>query len=84
MYVKRGETYSFTVEGGFEAEQPARYHPFYITDSPVGGIGQSDGRAHSETVYAGVKFDQEGYPVPLAGKTHSSILFLIESFEYLF
>lgn len=34
----RGRTYTFVVEGGFDAEIPAKYHPFYITDDPVGGF----------------------------------------------
>lgn len=66
LYVKRGETYTFIVEGGMEPDQPARYHPFYITDSPLGGIGQSDNKPRTETTYAGVKFNEEGYPTPLA------------------
>lgn len=33
----RGKTYTFVVEGGIDAEVPAKYHPFYITDDPVGG-----------------------------------------------
>lgn len=35
--VVRGKTYTFVVEGGFDPEVPAKYHPFYITDDPVGG-----------------------------------------------
>lgn len=35
--VVRGRTYTFIVEGGLDPETPARYHPFYITDDPVGG-----------------------------------------------
>lgn len=35
--VVRGKTYTFVVEGGLDPETPARYHPFYITDDPVGG-----------------------------------------------
>lgn len=37
--VVRGQTYTFVVEGGLDAEIPAKYHPFYITDDPVGGYG---------------------------------------------
>lgn len=33
----RGKKYRFVVEGGENPETPARYHPFYITDDPVGG-----------------------------------------------
>jgi len=37
--VVRGQTYTFVVEGGLDTEIPAKYHPFYITDDPVGGYG---------------------------------------------
>lgn len=35
--VVRGKSYTFVVEGGDNPEVPARYHPFYITDDPIGG-----------------------------------------------
>lgn len=35
--VVRGKTYTFVVEGGLDPEVPAKYHPLYITDDPVGG-----------------------------------------------
>ncbi|XP_034178877.1 LOW QUALITY PROTEIN: DM13 and DOMON_DOH domain-containing protein skeletor [Osmia lignaria lignaria] len=35
--VVRGTKYTFVVEGGEDPDTPARYHPFYITDDPVGG-----------------------------------------------
>lgn len=37
IYVVRGKSYTFVVEGGLDPEIPAKYHPFYITDDPVGG-----------------------------------------------
>lgn len=36
--VVRGKTYTFVVETGNDADVPAKYHPFYITDDPVGGF----------------------------------------------
>ena len=33
----RGFEYTFIVEGGDDPSNPARYHPFYITDSERGG-----------------------------------------------
>ena len=33
----RGETYTFTVEGGNDPSDPSNYHPLYITDSISGG-----------------------------------------------
>lgn len=35
--VTRGFTYTFLVHGGLNSSVPARYHPFYITDSANGG-----------------------------------------------
>jgi hypothetical protein len=36
--VIRGKTYTFVIEGGQDPDQPAAYHPFYITDDPAGGF----------------------------------------------
>lgn len=35
--VIRGKKYTFVVEGGSNSDVPARYHPFYISNDPVGG-----------------------------------------------
>jgi hypothetical protein len=35
--VVRGKTYTFVIEGGNNKTNPANYHPFYITDDPIGG-----------------------------------------------
>lgn len=44
-----------------------RYHPFYISDSDEGGYGQkSQSKQSRQTVYAGVKFEEDGYPRPTA------------------
>ena len=37
IYVVRGKTYTFVIEGGNDPNQPAAYHPFYITDDKEGG-----------------------------------------------
>lgn len=37
LNVVRGRKYTFVTEGGDNPEVPARYHPFYITNDPVGG-----------------------------------------------
>ena len=37
IHVVRGKTYTFVTEGGHNPDIPAKYHPFYITDDPVGG-----------------------------------------------
>lgn len=79
--MERGEKYTFIVEGGDKSSNPARYHPFYITDSPEGGLGQaSDDEQQRTHNYAGTAKDNLGYTYPTAG-THTNILF--ESFLYL-
>ena len=40
LHLKKGETYTFQVSGGTNAEEGSMYHPFYITDSIEGGYGQ--------------------------------------------
>uniref|UniRef100_UPI003980C7B9 hypothetical protein n=1 Tax=Salmonella sp. s51228 TaxID=3159652 RepID=UPI003980C7B9 len=58
VYLKRGETYTFTENGGFSTNPPSSYHPFYLTNSTVGGIL---GRQYAgldisdETIYAGLE-----------------------------
>ncbi|XP_049534032.1 protein Skeletor, isoforms B/C [Anopheles darlingi] len=67
IYVERGQTYTFIVEGGDEPTQPAKYHPLYITSSSEGGYGQlSEAQKRRENVYAGVEYDSSGYAVPVA------------------
>ncbi|XP_014468058.1 PREDICTED: protein Skeletor, isoforms B/C isoform X2 [Dinoponera quadriceps] len=67
LTVERGQTYTFIVEGGNDSVNPARYHPFYITNSPTGGYGQKNEEEQMEQkVFAGVKYDFNGYPYPTA------------------
>ncbi|CAG0919798.1 unnamed protein product [Notodromas monacha] len=65
IFVERGKTYHFTVEGGDDEENPARSHPFYITSSPSGGYGQkSKPEQDEEKVYAGVRLGSSGLIEP--------------------
>ncbi|XP_011136070.1 protein Skeletor, isoforms B/C isoform X2 [Harpegnathos saltator] len=65
--VERGQTYTFIVEGGNDPSNPARYHPFYITNSPEGGFGQKNkDEQEQQMIFAGVKEDSKGYPYPTA------------------
>ncbi|XP_037091672.1 protein Skeletor, isoforms B/C-like [Pollicipes pollicipes] len=67
IYLKRGQTYKFVVEGGRNPADPVFYHPFIITDDPVGGYGQLDEEARREIrVLAGVEFTRRGKPQPTA------------------
>lgn len=49
----RGKTYTFVVEGGNNPDIPAKYHPFYISDDPVGGYEHK--REEEKKVGVGLK-----------------------------
>ncbi|XP_047526144.1 protein Skeletor, isoforms B/C isoform X1 [Pieris napi] len=67
IYVERGKTYTFLVEGGDDRTNPAKFHPFYISDSSEGGFGQKrEEDQRKQRVFAGVAYDNEGYPYPTA------------------
>lgn len=52
-----------------------RYHPFYISDSSEGGFSQKKEEARRrQRVFAGVAYDNEGYPYPTAGELLSHFL----------
>ncbi|XP_077992576.1 protein Skeletor, isoforms B/C-like [Glandiceps talaboti] len=65
--LKPGMNYTFIVEGGNDPTIPAKYHPFYITDDPIGGYAQQSAEDRKKVkVFAGVEFDDNGNPYPTA------------------
>lgn len=65
LYVKRGRTYTFRVEGGNNPYNAHLYHPLYITNDPHGGfIKYSENERKKIQVYAGIEFDKKGRPTP--------------------
>ncbi|CAH2058944.1 unnamed protein product, partial [Iphiclides podalirius] len=63
--VVRGKKYTFVVEGGSDPDVPARYHPFYITNDPVGGyFHKSNEEKERVEVYAGVRRARNGELIP--------------------
>ncbi|XP_055594127.1 protein Skeletor, isoforms B/C [Uranotaenia lowii] len=63
--VVRGKTYTFVVEGGHDPEFPAKYHPFYITDDPVGGYDHQEEDVRRNTrIFAGVHMGRNGQLIP--------------------
>lgn len=65
--VERGYNYTFIVETGGDPRNPARFHPFYITDSAEGGFGQLlEHQRKRQKIFAGVEYDAENYPQPTA------------------
>ncbi|TRY81057.1 hypothetical protein TCAL_09448 [Tigriopus californicus] len=66
IYVVRGKTYTFVIEGGLDPSQPAGYHPFYITDDPEGGYEfMTPEQRKKVTVFAGIEQSRLG-PKPVA------------------
>ena len=56
IYVVRGKTYTFVIEGGNDPSQPATYHPFYITDDKEGGYQyKNPDQRRQVQVFAGVE-----------------------------
>ncbi|KAJ6637834.1 Protein Skeletor, isoforms B/C [Pseudolycoriella hygida] len=67
LFVERGQTYVFSVEGGDKPSQLDKFHPLYITDSPEGGFGlKSESEQRREIIYAGVEYHSDGYADPTA------------------
>ncbi|XP_038219632.1 protein Skeletor, isoforms B/C isoform X2 [Zerene cesonia] len=63
--VVRGKKYTFVVEGGSDPAEPARFHPFYITDDPVGGYyHKSDAEKQNVRIFAGVRRTRSGELIP--------------------
>lgn len=54
LVVQRGQTYTFVVYGGDDSTNLAQYHPFYITNSPSGGIARNTGKV---CVYDSIEVD---------------------------
>lgn len=65
LYVKRGRTYTFRVEGGNNPSLAEVYNPLYITSDPHGGYTeQTDTERRKHHVYSGIEFDRRGRPSP--------------------
>ncbi|VEN64735.1 unnamed protein product [Callosobruchus maculatus] len=65
IHVVRGKTYTFVVEGGLDPEVSAKYHPFYITDDPVGGYAyKTPEERKAVKVFAGVRKAKDGTLIP--------------------
>ncbi|XP_037940918.1 protein Skeletor, isoforms B/C isoform X3 [Teleopsis dalmanni] len=65
IHVVRGKTYTFVVEGGNNPDIPAKYHPFYITDDPVGGYEHKrEEEKKSIRIFAGVHRARSGQLTP--------------------
>ena len=59
IYVYRGRTYFFRVQGGDGYQHVALNNPLYITDHRDGGYGQkSDYEKERETIFEGVQHGQ--------------------------
>ena len=67
IFVKRGTSYLFRVEGGSDPVKAGMYHPLYITNDPLGGYSKYREEDRKKiAVYAGIEFDRKGRPAPTA------------------
>jgi len=63
MFMQRGITYTFVVEGGNNPRTIDHYHPFIITNEPVGG------QTKNQVVLAGIEVTRRGQLQPTAAGT---------------
>jgi len=71
LYLRRGLTYTFKVEGGSNPRSAEYYHPLIITDEPMGGYDRLNKNQSAKVrVLAGVEFTRRGLarPVNNAGR----------------
>lgn len=67
LFVRRGVTYHFRIEGGNNPSDAYAYHPLYITSDPHGGYSKyKDDDKRKIHVYAGIDYDRKGRPSPTA------------------
>uniref|UniRef100_A0AAR5PRQ2 DOMON domain-containing protein n=1 Tax=Dendroctonus ponderosae TaxID=77166 RepID=A0AAR5PRQ2_DENPD len=67
IWLRRGLTYVFKVNGGNDPHSPEYYHPLIITDDPHGGYDRLTDVAQSKVrVLAGVEYSRRGRPRPTA------------------
>ena len=63
LIVSRGYNYTFISEGGEDAANPGRYHPFYLTSSVTGGRLKNTGpqrEVYIITINSGLERGREG------------------------
>ncbi|KAL1497150.1 hypothetical protein ABEB36_008156 [Hypothenemus hampei] len=67
LWLRRGLTYVFKVNGGNNPHSAEYYHPMIITDDPHGGYDRLTDLAQSKVrVLAGVEYSRRGRPRPTA------------------
>ena len=67
LFLRRGLTYIFRVEGGNDPYSPEFYHPMVISTEPVGGFERmSERQRHDVRLLAGVDFTRRGHVQPTA------------------
>ena len=70
LYMRRGLTYAFRVEGGDDPYNPDFYNPLVISTDPVGGYERLSNEKNSRIrVLAGLEYTRRGVPRPTASGT---------------
>ena len=63
LYMRRGLTYAFRVEGGNDPYNPDFYNPLVISTDPVGGYERLSNEKNSRIrVLAGLEYTRRGEP----------------------
>ncbi len=67
LYMRRGLTYAFRVEGGDDPYNPDFYNPLVISTDPIGGYERLSNEKNSRIrVLAGLEYTRRGVPRPTA------------------
>ena len=79
LYMRRGLTYAFRVEGGDDPYNPDFYNPLVISTDPVGGYERLSKEKDSRIrVLAGLEYTRRGVPRPTAsGKDFQKIVSIL-------
>ena len=77
LYMRRGLTYAFRVEGGDDPYNPDFYNPLVISTDPVGGFERlSKEKENRIRVLAGMEYTRRGVPRPTASGKQKTQLFV--------
>lgn len=80
IWLRRGLTYAFRVNGGNNPHMAEFYHPLIITDEPNGGFDKlTDDQQSKIRVLAGIEYSRRGRPRPTSGTLLSNTILNIWS-----
>ena len=80
LYMRRGLTYAFRVEGGDDPYNPDFYNPLVISTDPVGGferLSKEKDKKSRIRVLAGLEYTRRGVPRPTASGKQKQLFVIV-------